>query len=127
VAAPGARLTIADVARRTGIPPATIRFYERELPHLIDVSKTPGGHRRYSEADVRLFEAVRRITQERRLRLSELRRLFEGGTRPDEPKRGEEDIAGLRERIEELERRVSEIEKGGARSRGLFGRRPRSR
>jgi len=122
------RLTIAEVSRRTGIPTATIRFYERELPHLIEVAKTPGGHRRYSESDVDLFRAVRRLTSERRLRLSEIRRLFEKGTKADpSPRSDETGGTSLRERVDQLEKRVSAIERGETRPRGLFRRRARNR
>lgn len=46
-----ASLTIGDLAHRTGVPVSTLRSWERRYgfpePH-----RQPGGHRRYSEADV---------------------------------------------------------------------------
>jgi DNA-binding transcriptional MerR regulator len=54
---------IAEVSRSTGISPSTLRFYEREMPGLFLIRKTPGGHRRYRAEDVERF--VRRILSAR--------------------------------------------------------------
>jgi MerR family transcriptional regulator/heat shock protein HspR len=69
-------LRIADVARQTGIPVTTLRFYERELPGLFRIRKTRGGHRRYSPQDVARFAAVRRLTEVEGLKLAEVRRVM---------------------------------------------------
>lgn len=68
-------LAIAEVARRTGIPITTLRFYEKELPGLFPIRKTRGGHRRYDGRDVSRFEAVRKLTREG-VRLSDVRRVM---------------------------------------------------
>ncbi|HZQ37484.1 MAG TPA: MerR family transcriptional regulator [Dehalococcoidia bacterium] len=45
-------MTIGDVARRTGLPVRTIRFYEASgvVPHVV---RSPAGYRLYSPTDVR--------------------------------------------------------------------------
>jgi DICT domain-containing protein len=57
--APEAELTIGDLARRTGVAPATLRVWESRhgfpLPRRRD-----SGHRRYDESDVALVEQVLR-------------------------------------------------------------------
>ncbi|HEU5161838.1 MAG TPA: MerR family transcriptional regulator [Thermoanaerobaculia bacterium] len=70
---PNARLTISEVHRRTGIPVTTLRFYEKELPDFFQVEKTTGGHRRYTEASVAQFQAVRRMVDQEGMRLGQLR------------------------------------------------------
>ena len=70
---PNARLTISEVHRRTGIPVTTLRFYEKELPDFFHVEKTTGGHRRYTEASVAQFQAVRRMVDQEGMRLGQLR------------------------------------------------------
>jgi DNA-binding transcriptional MerR regulator len=114
--------TIAEVSRATGIPVTTLRFYERELPELLRIQKTDGGHRRYFGEDIRRLTAIRRLTEEAGLRLSELRAIFRSGEADGED--------SLRRRIEELETRVEELEsdlrearRGGLPS--LFRRRKR--
>jgi DNA-binding transcriptional MerR regulator len=69
-------LSIAEVSRQTGIPVTTLRFYERELPGLLPLSKTRGGHRRYRAEDVARLAAVRRLTEEKRMRLADVRRIM---------------------------------------------------
>jgi MerR family transcriptional regulator, light-induced transcriptional regulator len=62
----GATLTIRDLARMTGLPPATLRAWE--LRHGFPrTTRLPSGHRRYSDRDV---EQVRRVVRERDAGLS---------------------------------------------------------
>jgi MerR family redox-sensitive transcriptional activator SoxR len=44
-------LTIAEVAKRSGVAPSALRFYEEE--GLIRSERTAAGHRRYSRAVIR--------------------------------------------------------------------------
>jgi len=69
-------LTIAEVSRQTGIPVTTLRFYEKELPGLLPLPKTQGGHRRYRAEDVARLAAVRRLTEEKKMRLADVRRIM---------------------------------------------------
>lgn len=120
-------MRISEVARRTGIPVSTLRFYERELPGLFPIRKTAGGHRRYSEPEVNRFAAVRRLTREG-LQLARVRRILTAGGDRD-PLRKEVDLLlevhdaetrlldDLSRRITELEERVSRLE-GSTRGSG---------
>jgi MerR family transcriptional regulator, copper efflux regulator len=85
-------LSIAEVSRQTGIPVTTLRFYERELPGLLPVRKTTGGHRRYRSEDVARLDAVRRLTHAEGLKLSDVRRVMAS--------RG--DAQSLREEVDRL-------------------------
>jgi DNA-binding transcriptional MerR regulator/methylmalonyl-CoA mutase cobalamin-binding subunit len=49
---------IGTAARLAGIPPETVRIWERRYG-LLDPGRTEGGHRLYSEADVELLRAVK--------------------------------------------------------------------
>jgi MerR family transcriptional regulator, light-induced transcriptional regulator len=51
---------IGTAARLAGIPPETLRIWERRY-QLLDPGRTVGGHRLYSEDDVELLRAVRRL------------------------------------------------------------------
>ncbi|MEX2659499.1 MAG: MerR family transcriptional regulator [Acidimicrobiales bacterium] len=55
-------MRIGEVAKRTSVPPATLRVWERRYG-VLQPERTPGGHRRYTTADVRrirqLVERVR--------------------------------------------------------------------
>jgi DNA-binding transcriptional MerR regulator len=125
-------VSIAEVSRRTGIPPSTLRFYEREMPGLFLIRKTPGGHRRYDAADIERFSTIRRLTQTESIPLAEVRRVL--SSRGDhEPLK--EEVSRLRASQEEggwtlaeLARRVTALEEklrslGGARGkRRWFGK-----
>ncbi|WP_298017557.1 MerR family transcriptional regulator [uncultured Castellaniella sp.] len=54
------RLTIDEVARRTGLTAHTLRYYERI--GLIDpIGRAPGGQRRYAASDVAWIEFLLRL------------------------------------------------------------------
>ncbi len=54
------RLTVAGVAQRLGIAPATLRTWDRRYG-IGPTEHASGSHRRYSPADVARLEAVRRL------------------------------------------------------------------
>lgn len=123
-------IPIAAVSRRTGIPVTTLRFYEKELPGLFHVRKTPGGHRRYGEQDVARFATVRRLTEAEGLGLSDVRRAMasRGDSEPLREQievlsrameRQELALSDLTRRLDRLERRIEETA-GSKPRRGWF-------
>lgn len=56
-----AALRISELARRTGFPPATLRYYESV--GLLDPQRDPNGYRRYGEVDVERLRFVARAKQ----------------------------------------------------------------
>ncbi|MFC3137570.1 MerR family transcriptional regulator [Shewanella submarina] len=54
-----ARLSIGDVAERTGVNPVTLRAWQRRFG-LINPARTPKGHRLYSEQDISRIEDILR-------------------------------------------------------------------
>jgi DNA-binding transcriptional MerR regulator len=54
-------LTIAEAAVRAGLSVDTLRYYERDGLMLRAVTRTPTGHRRFLEADLRWIEMVTRL------------------------------------------------------------------
>jgi MerR family transcriptional regulator, light-induced transcriptional regulator len=119
-----AGLSIAAVAQQTGIPVTTLRFYEKELPGLFGVRKTPGGHRRYDDEAIARFAAVRRLTRGgmpladvRRAVLARAAPAGEAGPSVHAPL-----VEDLSERLVALEGRVARLETATARRRGWFRR-----
>lgn len=53
-------LTVAAVARRLGVAPATLRTWDRRYG-ITPSDRTVGGHRRYSPTDVALLDRMRRL------------------------------------------------------------------
>lgn len=52
---------ISVAAELAGVHPQTLRIYERK--GLIDPYRTPGGTRRYSEADLKRLQLIQELTQ----------------------------------------------------------------
>lgn len=71
----GDELSIGDVARRSGLAPSAIRYYESL--GLIASTRTPGDRRRYTRAVLRRL-AVIRSAQNVGLGLDEVAAAFEG-------------------------------------------------
>jgi DNA-binding transcriptional MerR regulator len=125
-------VSIGAVARRTGIPVTTLRFYERELPGLFPIRKTSGGHRRYGARDVSRFSTIRTLTEEG-LPLSELRHALgsRGGYEvlreaidrlAQAQEAGGRALEELTRRVEQLEARLAERSSRSSR-KGWFGNR----
>ena len=55
-----ARLTVAAVARRLGVAPATLRTWDRRYG-LGPTRHTAGAHRRYARSDLARLESMRRL------------------------------------------------------------------
>ena len=54
-------MTIKELERRTGLPRASIRYYESE--GLLDPARLPNGYRDYSEADAVTLEKIKLLRQ----------------------------------------------------------------
>ena len=107
-------MTIAEVSRQTGIPTTTLRFYEKELPGLLPIRKTRGGHRRYRPEDIAKLALVRRLTSQEGVPLSQVRTILtsRGDHEPlrEEVERLGELIRRQTDAVEELERRLARLE-----------------
>ncbi|MCI4397697.1 MAG: MerR family transcriptional regulator [Acidobacteria bacterium] len=57
-------LTIGDVSKQLGIPPSTIRFYEKEFGSYLQVLKTAGGHRRFRTQDAEKLKYIHALVHE---------------------------------------------------------------
>jgi len=68
-------LSISEVARRTGIRPSALRYYEQV--GLLPRTPRAGGRRRYGERAVQMV-AVLRYAQQAGFTLDEIRKLFHG-------------------------------------------------
>ena len=107
-------LTIGVLARDSGVNLETIRFYERSglLPAP---QRSPSGYRHYQEQDVRRLRFIRR-GRELGFSLEEIRSLLR---LDDDPKMSCGDVdaiarthlADIRQRIDELQRMVMELER----------------
>jgi len=94
-------MRIGELARRAGVSPRTVRFYEA-LGLLPPPRRSEGGYRLYGQEDLRRLRFVRRA-RELGLSLAEVRRLLERDCPCDEAREL------LERRLRELEARMEEL------------------
>ncbi len=99
---------ISVAAELAGLHPQTLRIYERR--GLVAPARTPGGSRRYSDADVALLERIAELTEEG-LNLAGVQRVLEL----------ERSVAALRAELDEV-RRAQQRQAAELLARGFRGR-----
>jgi DNA-binding transcriptional MerR regulator len=57
-------LTIKQASEITGIPPYTLRFWEKEFEGILIPSRTNGGQRRYNEEHISIIEDIKRLKKQ---------------------------------------------------------------
>jgi MerR family transcriptional regulator/heat shock protein HspR len=85
---------ISVAAELAGLHPQTLRIYETK--GLVRPSRTPGGTRVYSEADVERLRLIQRLTTELGLNLAGVEHVL----------RLEDELRRMRRRMEQLEREL---------------------
>ena len=93
------QLTISQVEDLTKLPVSTIRFYENEFPFFIKVFKTAGGHRRYSQENVKRFLHLKHLIHEKGLSIREVKRSL---SQDEDPSKIREEMDLLLKVTEEL-------------------------
>jgi MerR family transcriptional regulator/heat shock protein HspR len=86
---------ISVAAELAGVHPQTLRIYERK--GLLEPSRTPGGSRRYSDADISLLRRIQELTDEG-LNLAGVKRVLEL----------EQEVASLRAQLDQLRAQMRE-------------------
>ncbi len=99
-------MTIGQLAKRAGVNPRTLRYYER-IGLLVPASRTDAGYRVYTRRDAERLAFIRRA-QLMGLSLAEIADIIsvrEGGTAPCRHVR---DLAGVK--IAEIDERIAELQ-----------------
>lgn len=66
---------ISVAAELAGVHPQTLRIYERK--QLVQPSRSPGGTRMYSDADIERLRLIQRLTQDEGVNLAGVMRIIE--------------------------------------------------
>ncbi len=100
---------ISVAAELAGVHPQTLRIYERK--GLLEPARTPGGSRRYSDADVALLQRITELS-EAGLNLAGVQRVLEL----------EQTVAALQDELDNVrrtqQRQAAELLASGFRGRG---------
>lgn len=112
-------LSMKEVVAATGIPAATIRYYDQQFEDYLGVTRGAGRRRLFSpQAMERLLE-VRRLLKEEGLSLRQARQAL-GGQGPAAA--GPAGLAALRAEVAGLRQQVAALEQQVARLREIQGR-----
>jgi len=71
-------MTIREMSALTGVPPHTLRFWEKQMPDVLSPERTPGGQRRYGPESVERVRAIRYLSDEKRYPLAVIRKHLAG-------------------------------------------------
>ena len=66
---------ISVAAELAGVHPQTLRIYERKM--LVQPTRSPGGTRLYSDADIERLRLIQRLTQDEGVNLAGVMRIIE--------------------------------------------------
>jgi DNA-binding transcriptional MerR regulator len=65
--------SINEVHRLTGLAAHTLRYYERQFPTLLDLDRTPGGHRLFRREHLENLQRILQLVKGEKLSLREAR------------------------------------------------------
>ncbi len=74
-------MSIRDVSALTGVPPHTLRFWEKEMPNILRPQRTSGGQRRYDSEMAERIKTIKRLSDEKRYSLATIRAYLSAGER----------------------------------------------
>lgn len=114
---------ISAAAQLAGMHPQTLRQYDRE--GLVTPARTPGGGRRYTDADVERLREVQRLSQDQGVNLAGIRRILALQAAVDRLEGEVERLTAEVDRLQEERRRVFAAGPGGDIVALRVGRRPR--
>lgn len=111
-------MLIGELADEVGVNPKTIRYYE-SIGLLPEPARTDAGYRDYTDADAERLAFIRRAT-ELNLQLDEVAEVLALRERDERPCGYVVEVA--RERIDELDRRIAQMQQARAELQRLLER-----
>lgn len=112
--------SIKHVVEATGIPAATIRYYDQQFEEFLQVRRGAGRRRMFSPGAVKRLLEVRRLLKEEGLSLRQARKALSGDGAGLEPGAG--GVAALQAEVAELTRQVAALEEQVTRLREIQSR-----
>lgn len=82
----GRLMSIREVSALTGVPPHTLRFWEKEMPDILCPLRTPGGQRRYDSEMADRVRVIKRLSEGRGRSLAAIRERLGGARQPSRPR-----------------------------------------
>ena len=99
---------IKEVAAKTGLPQATIRYYDQQFEEYLGVSRGTGRRRLFTPEAVQRLGVIRRLLKEEGLSLRQARTRLSGGQAAPETDLAKQ-VADLRKEVTELRSQVEQL------------------
>jgi DNA-binding transcriptional MerR regulator len=114
-------LSIGELSRKTGVKVPTIRYYE-QMNLVTAPERSEGNQRRYSTAELERLTFIKHA-RDLGLKIEAIRELLELSSHPEKPctdanRIAEDHLASIRERIKQLQRLETELERITTRCHG---------
>jgi len=124
---PPVLLTIQEVARQTGLPASTIRYYDQQFEEFLGIGRGNGRRRLFSPEAVERLLRVQSLLKDQGLSLRQARQALAdpAAPSPGAPARDRElaelraEVSGLKAEVAALERRLRELKEIQERTLGL--------
>ena len=68
--------TISEISRIVALPTHTIRYYEKQFPSLLNVSRSKGGHRMYGQKHIAVLKEIIRLLKEEKLSIKKTKQIL---------------------------------------------------
>lgn len=104
----GRLMSIREVSLLTGVPPHTLRFWEKEMPDILQPERTQGGQRRYDTDMAERVRMIKELSQEGKCSLGRIRQTL-GNSRPRESEMGIRLDTQSQQLIEHLVDEIAEL------------------
>ncbi len=113
---------IKEVAQRSGLPQATIRYYDQQFEDYLDLKRGPGRKRLFDAGSLERLQNLRRWLKDEGLSVRQVRSMLTGGGQagPAGDQALAKEVADLRARVAQLERQISELREISHRALGLL-------
>lgn len=116
-------MSLKEVVERTGIPAATIRYYDQQFEEYLGITRGAGRRRLFSQEALGRLGELRRLLKDEGLSLRQARKALAGdGAGPgDPPPQGDlqAEVAALRLKVKNLEEQVNRLKEIQSRTLSL--------
>jgi DNA-binding transcriptional MerR regulator len=113
--------SISKLEKMIGLPSSTLRYYEKEFAFYLNIPKSAGGHRRYTQEHVQKFLYLKKLIHEQGLSIKEVKNRV---LNDEDPKRLRQEVdlllkftselaeenMRIRKNIEDLYNRLNSLE-----------------
>ncbi len=108
----GRLMSIREVSDLTGVPPHTLRFWEKQMPEILSPERTPGGQRRYGSEMVEKARMIKRLSDEKRRSLASIRNQLAAANGTEEPAPGLSRCPATEQMVDLIVDEVADLLKG---------------